>query len=130
MIAVQRSRYWPDIIGLITLMVLVAITSTFIPESEVPRLLWIPIYAAWAVGAMFVWRRVEANQWPTIGLSSVGGAVLWYVVTRAISRWTFGTADSELSKVFDLLIALIVSPGLTFVAIAGWMREFARKRQG
>ena len=129
MITMQRSWYFPDAIGLFVLMMLVAILAAFVSASEIPRLLWIPIYAAWAVGAIFVWRKVESekNRWLLIGLSSIGGAVLWYAATRAISRLIFGGAESELSKVIDLLIALILSPGLTFVAIAGWARAFVRR---
>lgn len=128
MSAMKKSRYVADSVGLVVLMALVAILSSFVSTSEVPRLLWIPIYAAWAVGAIFVWHQVEStnNRWTVISLSSIGGAVLWYFITRVISRWVFGDAESELSKIIDLLIALVLSPGLTFVAIAGWAREFTR----
>lgn len=126
----QKSKFVVDSVGLVVLMALVAILSSFVSTSEVARLLWIPIYAAWAVSAVFIWRQVEStkNSWAVITLLSIGGALLWYFVTRYISRWIFGGAESELSKIIDLLIALILSPGLTFVAIAGWAREFMRSR--
>ncbi|WP_174929790.1 hypothetical protein [Burkholderia lata] len=132
MITVQRIRYLPDITGLIVQAVLVAVLSMFVPPAEIPRPLWVPIYAAWAVCAIFIWRKVEPTNkpWLLIGLYSVGGAAIWYAVTRAISRWIFGSVEAELSQVFDLLVALAISPGLTFVAIAGWARALIRRKQG
>ncbi|WP_155640918.1 hypothetical protein [Burkholderia pseudomultivorans] len=132
LITMQRSRYFPDAMGLLVLMILVAILSIFISASEISRPLWVPIYAAWAASAIFIWRKVEpgTKPWLMIGLCSIGGALLWYVVTRTASHWIFGATESELSKVFDLLVALILSPGLTFVAIAGWVRAVIRRTQG
>ncbi|NHV26857.1 hypothetical protein [Burkholderia sp. D-99] len=131
MIAMHKNRHFPDVIGLFVLVILVAILSAFVPASEIPPSLWVPICAAWAVSAIFMWRKVgpETKPWRLIGLYSVGGAVVWYAATRAISRWTFGTDEAELSKVVDLLLALILSPGLTFVAIAGWVRAFIRQKR-
>lgn len=131
LITMQRSRYFPDAIGLLVLMILVAILSTFVSASEISRPLSVPIYAAWAASAIFAWRKVEpeAKSWLRIGLCSIGGALLWYAVTRTASHRIFGATESELSKVFDLLIALILSPGLTFVAITGWVRALIRRKQ-
>lgn len=129
MISMHRSLYFPDAIGLFVLIMLVAILAAFVSASEISRPLWIAIYTAWAVSTIFIWHKVESekNRWLLIGLASIGGAVLWYAVTRAISRLIFGDAGSELSKVIDSLIALILSPGLTFVAIAGWFRAFVKR---
>lgn len=131
MLTVQRNRYFADVTGLIVLVILVAILSVFVPSSDIPRPLWVPIYAAWAVYAIYIWRKVEpeTKPWLLIGLYSAGGAAVWYAVTRAISRWIFGAAEPELSKGFDLFVALMCSPGLTFVAIAGWARSLVRRKQ-
>lgn len=126
----KNSPYFPDAIGLFILMILVAVLATFIPASEIPRIFWVPIYAVWAVGAIFVWRMIEAvnHRWILSILSSIGGALLWYVTTRAISHLTFGSEEPALSKVIDVLIALIISPGITFIAIAGWVRSLVQRK--
>ncbi|WP_334052771.1 hypothetical protein [Burkholderia cepacia] len=132
LIAMQRSRYFPDAMGLLVLMIQVTILATFVSASQISRPLWVPIYVAWAASAIFVWRKVEAETkpWLMTGLCSIGGAVLWFAVTRTVSHWIFGATESELSKVFDVLVALILSPGLTFVAIAGWVRAVIRRKSG
>lgn len=124
-IVAQKKGYLPDAVGLVTLMAMIAIMAAFIPPSEVPGPLWIAIYFAWAAGALFVWHKVEVGwkRWLLIVASSIVGAGLWYVATRVVSHLTFGDGEPELSKTFDLVIALIISPGLTFIAIAGWARE-------
>jgi tryptophan-rich sensory protein len=126
--ATQRKGYVPDAIGLVALMAMVAIMSAFIPPSKVPGPLWVAIYFAWAASALYVWHKVEGRwkRWPLIVVASMGGAVLWYVVTRAISRLVFGDGESELSKVFDLVVVLIMSPGITFIALAGWVRQLTQ----
>ncbi len=130
MFTAQKNRYFADATGLIVLVILVAILSVFVPSSDIRRPLWIPIYAAWAVSAIYIWRKVEpeTKPWLLIGLCSAGGAAVWYAVMRATSRWIFGADEAELSKVFDLLVALMCSPGLTFVAIAGWARSLVRRK--
>src|SRR5437868_8558897 len=128
----QKNSYLLDAIALVVLMVMVAIMAAFIPPSEVPGSLWIGIYFAWAAGALFVWHRVGAEwrRWPLIAASSMGGAALWYLATRTISHLIFGDGESELSKVFDIGVALILSPGLTFIAIAGWARGLMQRKSG
>lgn len=124
MIATQKKGYLVDAVGLIALMAMIAAMSFFVPPSEVPGPLWIAIYLAWAAGALFVWHKVEAGwkRWPLTVVCSIGGAALWYAATRAIAHVTFGDGEPELSKTFDLIVALILSPGLTFIAIVGWVR--------
>jgi len=62
MIAMHKNRYFPDVIGLLVLVILVAILSAFVPASEIPPSLWVPICAAWAVSAIFMWRKVGAGN--------------------------------------------------------------------
>lgn len=124
----QNKHYLPDVIGLLALLVMVFAMSIFVPSSKVSGVLWIAIYLGWAATALFVWYKMDAyrNKWLSIVGLSVGGAALWCAATRAISYLSFGAGEPALSKVFDLVIVLMMSPGLTFIALAGWVRELIK----
>jgi hypothetical protein len=130
MISMKGSSYLLDTIALAVLTVMIAIVAAFVPPFKVPKPLWIGIYFAWAAGALFFWYKVEIcrKRWFLIAASSVGGAVFWYLTTRAISRFIFGDGESEPSKAFDIIVALIISPGLTLIAIAGGLRESIQRK--
>jgi hypothetical protein len=124
MIARRENTRIPDAIGLAVLLVLVASIAFLTPDTKVPRLLWIGIYLMWAASAVFVWNKFDGGwrRWPLVAVASVAGAVAWYFVTREISGLIFRGDEPQLSKVFDVAIALMASPGITFIAIAGWAR--------
>ncbi len=122
--------YIADAVGLFALMVLVVILQTFVSPANIATPLWIPIYLVWAVCAIFVWHKPAAvwRRWGLIGTLSMGGAVLWYVVTRGIAHMVFAIDESDLSKAIDIAVALILSPGITFIAIAGYVRELSQRK--
>lgn len=126
----QKIYCIPDAIGLMIMMPMIAIIAAFISPDNIPRPLWIAIYLAWAASAIFVWHKyiVKWERWPLVAAYSIGGAIIWYGATRFISYLIFGNEEPELSKIFDLVVALIISPGLTFIAIAGWIRGLIQKK--
>jgi hypothetical protein len=126
----QKMNYLADAIGLLTLMLMVVILAAFVSPSIVPTPLWIPIYLAWAVGALFAWYKLEIvrQNWSLAVASSVGVAILWYGASRGIAYMTFRSGEPGLSKVFDVIVTLILSPGLTFVAIAGYVRDLVHRK--
>lgn len=126
----NNKKYIPDIAGLLTLLVMGWVMSILVELSKVPGPLWIAIYFGWAATALFVWYKMDSykNNWLTIAGFSIGGAVLWYAVTRMASHFVFGAGESTLSKIFDLAIALMMAPGLTFIALAGWVRQLIQQK--
>lgn len=126
------NTFMADAIGLAVLAVLVSLVSLFVPSVEVPEVLWAFIYVMWAACALFVWRHQKAperaTRWLLLAVASVIGAPIWYGVAVLVARLAFGSNEPELSKTFDILVTLIMAPGLTFIAITGWVRALVRAR--
>lgn len=125
-----RKRRYSDAIGLIVLMIMVGVLATFVSSSDIYKPFWIPIYVAWAAGALFLWRKFDAliMRPELIAALSLGGALLWYLVMRGVAYLVFSSEEPELSRVFDLIVTLILSPGITFIALAGYVRELVYKK--
>jgi hypothetical protein len=115
-----------DLVGLVMLGVLVAVASLLVPSSEIARPLWLFIFAVWGVCALFVWHHKLApdqpRRWLLMAAGSIAGAALWFGFARLASRLAFGVHEPGLSGFFDAGIALMIAPGLAFIAIGGWVR--------
>lgn len=121
-----------DMIGLIALAALVGIVSLFVPGSDVPLMMWMFIYMMWVVCALFVWHHRSApskpRTWLVLALCSVVGAPIWYGVAALTALIFFNGSEPGLSKSFDLIMTLIFAPGLTFIALTGWIRALTLAR--
>jgi hypothetical protein len=88
--------------------------------------MWLFIYILWVVCAMFVWNHKLApgkpKEWLLLVIGSIVTAVLWFVLARFASKLVFIKDESELSRLFDLGVALMIAPGLASIALAGWIR--------
>lgn len=115
-----------DMIGLIALAALVGLVSFFVPGSDVPLMMWMFVYIMWGVCALFIWHRRRAptkpQTWLVLALCSVVGAPIWYGVAALAAFMFFDGSELGLSKTFDLIMTLIFAPGLTFIALTGWIR--------
>lgn len=120
-----------DVIALTVLAALVTVMSLFVPSSEVPGVLWVFIYVIWAACAYFIWHHRKApesaTRWLLLAILSVVGASLWFGMAALIAHLSFGSNEPGLSKTFDILVTLIIAPGLTFIALTGWVRALARR---
>ncbi|MFJ2986827.1 hypothetical protein ACIPF8_03095 [Collimonas sp. NPDC087041] len=115
-----------NIIGLVILAALMTLMSLYVPGSEVPGVFWVFIYVIWAAFAYFIWHHRKApesaTRWLILAALSVIGAALWFGIATLIAHLSFGGNEPGLSKIFDVTVALIIAPGLTFIALAGWVR--------
>ena len=115
-----------NLAGLSVLAILVALTSLLLLSTEVAKPLWFFVYVTWAACALFVWHHKRApnrpTQWLLLTGCSVAGAALWFGFARLVSHLAFGVTEPGLSKFFDAGVALMIAPGLAFIALAGWAR--------
>jgi hypothetical protein len=120
-----------DMIGLIALAGLIGLASVFMPASAVPLVMWVLIYLVWMMGALFIWYHRKApdrpQTWFVLSLCSVVGVPIGHGIAT-LAALPFGASDPALAKTFDLIITLMFSPGLTFIAVAGWVRALALER--
>lgn len=115
-----------NLIGLGVLAGLVALASLLVASVEVAKPIWVFAYGIWVVCALFVWQHKLAPdrpvQWLLLTAASVVGAALWFGFASLVSRFVFGTSEPGLSRFFDAGVALMIAPGLAFIALAGWVR--------
>ena len=115
-----------NLAGLVVLAVLIALVSLLVPEAEVSKPLWLFAYAGLGVCALFIWHHKRAPshpaQWLFLTACCLMGAAAWFGLTRAVAHLAFGADEPGLSRFFDIGVALMIAPGLAFVAFAGWIR--------
>jgi hypothetical protein len=135
----RASRSWRALVlsNLVALFVLATLgcpTLLAIPSvRNVVGDYWAIVFLGWAVIGVYLWNRadVEPRSWLVIALESIVGAATWYVLMRLIAQMLRGDSEGEVSKLFDVVVALAISPGLTFVAICGWVQlQVARRIAG
>lgn len=129
----MNNTYIADGIGLITLAAVVLMGSYSVPVEQISEVAWLFIYLMAAFSALFVWHHPKApkqpRQWLLYSLYSVVAALLWVAYSRYGSSLLFESSEPTSSKYLDYAIAVIISPGLTIVALVGWMRSFAVRHQ-
>ena len=115
-----------NLIGLLALAILVAVTSLLVPSLDVAKPMWLFAYVLWVVCALFVWHHrlapVKPGKWLLAAIGSVVAAILWFGSARLVARLALGDGGSGLSRFFDLGVALMIAPGVAFIALAGWVR--------
>lgn len=126
---VNLSNLKSDLVGLSVLAVLVVLAIAAMPYGQTPIGMWFFIYCGWAALAEFAWRHPKApctaSRWLLYAVYSVIAAALWFGFSRLLSKVFFGANEPGLSLTFDLALLLILSPGLTFIAVAGSARALA-----
>ncbi|QNP49123.1 hypothetical protein [Diaphorobacter aerolatus] len=117
--------------GLCTLIILITCIWIFSPkEYTATRPLWIFIYFIWVSCALFIWHHKKSPkrsiQWLELTAYSIAAAGLWFCFARLISHVT-GSFDQGLSLFIDIGISLLITPGITFIALTGWVRSLFLK---
>lgn len=120
-----------DVFGLVLLAAMTLIASLFVPSVQVPSIAWAFIYPIVSAAALFVWHHPKAPKqpmkWLLLSLYSLIAAPLCFGFLALCAR-IFFTIEPENSRLFDLAMTLIISPGFTIVAILGWLRELIALR--
>jgi hypothetical protein len=120
-----------DLVGLAVLAMLAFLVAVAKPGSQTPAEMWPFIYCGWAALAVFSWRHSHAPRtaakWCLYALFSILIAALWYGLSL-LWRGALEGGEPSMSKTFDLVLLLIVSPGFTCIAIAGAVRAMAMRR--
>lgn len=115
-----------DLVSLGVLAGLVTLASLLVSGADVPKPIWVFAYGVWVVCALFVWYHklapARAVRWLFLTAASVICAALWFGFASLMSRLIFGFNEPGLSRVFDAGVALMIAPGLAFIALAGWVR--------
>ena len=121
-----------DVVGLISLAALVLLAAFRLPSLQIPASAWIFIYLIATAFALFVWHHHRApkqpGKWLLYAFYSVIAALLWLGYSRLSSGLFFWNSEPTGSQVFDYAIALLISPGLTIVAVVGCLRAFVLTR--
>jgi hypothetical protein len=119
-----------DIIGLIALAALIGLVSLFVPT--VPLVMWLLVYFVWTAGALFIWYHRKApdspEAWLVLSLCSVVGVPIGHGIATLVASMAFGGNEPGLSRTLEFTLTLICSPGLTFIAVTGWVRALALAR--
>ena len=122
----------PDLAGLFSLLLLCVPTYIFAQRYGVSLGLWVLVCVLWVARALFVWAKLKgstsAKQWLLFVGYSVGGGLGWYLFARAVAHITFSN-EPQLSWLIDTVISLVIAPGLTFIFLAGWVRQMVSDRQ-
>lgn len=121
----KLKRYLPNIGGLFFLLLLVSTLSRFCPQERISAGMWIAIYLVWAWCAIFIWKKADSTKYSSahLCLLSIFFGIFWYILSRSFAYLVFGENEPESSKIYDLLIFLMITPGLTFIFFAGWIRN-------
>jgi len=91
--------------------------------------LFFPLYIAWCAIALYIWSSKFAinsfKEWSFIALFSVLWAAFWVLITYAELYITTRSIviHMNFSIFISILAAAIGCPGLTFIALAGCVRE-------
>lgn len=115
-----------DVIGLFFLAVLVGLSSIFVPDAMLPKILWIFVYALLSVASLFAWHHPKAPKkpisWFYFALFTVIGAPAWFGLATLGSAIFFPGTEPALSKIVDLLVTVLICPVGTIVALLGSVR--------
>ena len=119
-------------VALILLAGLMATVVPFVPHANFSGAVWCFIYLIWAIFGAFVWHHPRApscpRRWLNVAILSLVAAPLWYGFALLAAKVFFRGDEPALSEGIDLIVTLIICPGLTFVAIAGAVREVVLQR--
>ena len=116
-----------DMISLAILAIVTGFMSFFVPNSFIPLPMWLFIYIFWATCALFVWHHPNApkhsQKWLLIAFYSLIGAPFWFGLVSIAAHVFFPSGEPTLSKTFDIVATMLLTPGLTLIALIGWVRK-------
>jgi hypothetical protein len=93
---------------------------------------YIAIYVVFALMGLLIWRQAQAGQgeprWQFLAISSVGVGIVFFICNITIGHFVTPelpllTAAVELRGAFGIATTLIICPGVTFIALCGWVRS-------
>jgi hypothetical protein len=124
----NRNLYLVDAIGLFLLLIFFLTISFFAPKLRLSGIEWPFFFLISAIGALYVWHHPKAPEtpamWLRLALYSVVAAVLWFGLTRLGAHFMF-IDEPPASRAFDLVVTVIIAPGLTITSAVGWIRALA-----
>jgi predicted XRE-type DNA-binding protein len=134
------SRFLADIVGFSTLALLCGLCFTIFPGLEEIRQhpsFYVGAYIVLSTTAWWVFWRKDLDgskeQWPSLVLASILGGLAFFACDIVIGRVTHSDL-SLLNSAFHVGglagfgVTLMVCPGITFVALAGWCRSTLLRR--
>jgi hypothetical protein len=125
-----RGTFMADVVGLLILAAFMLLASFFVPSSQMPGIAWVLVYPVGAALSIFIWHHPKAptvpKKWLLAALCSVIAAPLWLGFATLGASIMFADEPAG-SKAFDLVVALIIAPGFTIVAIIGWIRALVSR---
>lgn len=115
-----------DISGFFILTLLIAVLYFCLPSHAIPLPLYFFIWMIWVVVGIFIWRHPNAPStargWIYLTFFSIVVGASWYGYALSLGHIVFSAHTLETSNFIDLMIAFLLSPGLTFIAVAGAIR--------
>lgn len=122
----SRCRCLANIAGIGVLGVLVAIAAMFVSESILPKILWLFLFIMISIIGLWLWTAKQSPKtpvgWLFAAVVSIVVAAVWYGFSRILSVILFSGHAQSLSENVDLSILIMICPGLTGIAVAGWVR--------
>jgi len=117
-----------DALGFLVLAALVFVMSAFpVVRQNMDGVGWLLICVVGVPCAEFVWRHEKApktpRKWFVLALISLVGAPLFYGFSR-LAAVVFFRTEPEASRFFDIILTVMIAPGLTFISVAGAVRAF------
>lgn len=117
-----------DALGFLVLATLMLATSALaVVRQNMDGVSWLLICVFCVPCAEFIWRHKKApktpGKWFVLALISLAGALFFYGGSRLIAL-AFFNAEPDASRVFDIILTLMIAPGLTFICVAGGIRAF------
>jgi hypothetical protein len=115
-----------DASGFVVLAALMLVISCFpIVRQNMEGLEWLLVCVLGLPCAEFVWRHEKApktpGKWLMLALISLVGAPSFYVFSRLAAE-VFFRIEPATSRVFDSILTVMISPGLTSISLAGAVR--------
>jgi len=124
----------PDIIGVISIGVALAVAAYFTPERALNRGLYIFIFAALAVIAIYQWHRDDAPASSRGWAATLGTYVLATLIIAVIGA-AFGYAKGTSGSALDVIentgvyfLLITICPALILIAFGGFVRAVMTER--
>lgn len=135
MMAINKPYYLLTSVGLFVLALLIVILAVSISFLKIPFSIWLIICGIWFWIAIGTWKEYYfwgPKDWLILAGESILYALLWCgifrIISYLISHFFFKENEPIISKVFDFGVALLISPGITFISIAGAVRAFIKNK--
>lgn len=117
-----------DALGFFVLAALTLLMCAFpVVRQNVEGVGWLLMILFGVPCAEFVWRHEKApktpRKWFLLALISLAAAPSFYGGCSLIARGFFH-AEPAASRDFDIVLTLMIAPGLTFISVAGGIRAY------